>query len=129
MLKLRRAINKAIPKGFAEVIQYGMPGWVVPLSTYPAGYHCTPNTPLPLISMASQKSHIAIYHMGVYADPTLYKWFTAEWTKRVSHRLDMGKSCIRFKKPEQVPVDLIAELCKRMTPKAWIALYEEKYRR
>ncbi len=129
MLQLRRAMGKALPKGFAEVIQHGMPGWVVPLSMYPPGYHCTPNTPLPFVGLASQKSHIAVYHMGVYADPTLYRWFTEEWAKRVPRKLDMGKSCIRFKKPDQVPVDLIADLCKRMTPKEWVALYEARFRR
>lgn len=129
MEALRKAIKKSIPKGFEEVIQYGMPGWVVPLSIYPPGYHCTPNTPLPFLGLASQKSHIGFYHMGVYADPKLLGWFTAEWKKRVPHKLDMGKSCVRFKKPEQVPVELIADLCKKMTVKDWVALYESRFKK
>ncbi len=129
MLQLRAAIKKSLPKGFDEVIQYGMPGWVVPLSTYPPGYHCAPNTPLPFIGIASQISHIAVYHMGLYADPALLKWFAGEWKARVGTKLDMGKSCLRFKKPEAVRVDLIAALCTKVTPSQWVSLYEEKFRR
>jgi len=126
MQALRKAINKALPKGFKEAIGYGMPGWVVPLSMYPAGYHCAPATPLPFVGLASQPGHISFYHMGLYADPVLLKWFKAECGKRLTKKLDMGKSCIRFKRPEDVPVELIADLCRRMTPKQWIALYESK---
>ncbi len=124
MRALRAAIDKALPKGFVETISYGMPGWVVPLATYPAGYHCTPGTPLPFVSIASQKSHIAFYHMGLYADPALLEWFKAEWGRRSTKRLDMGKSCVRFRKPEDVPVDLLADLCRRVTPRQWIETYE-----
>lgn len=129
MQELRAAIAKALPKGFEEVMAYGMPGWVVPLSTYPAGYHCTPGSPLPFLGLASQKSHIAFYHMGIYADPKLLAWFTAEAAKRLPKKLDMGKSCVRFKKPEDVCVPLIADLCRRMTPAQWIKLYETAFRK
>jgi len=129
MLALRAAIAKALPKGFEEIVSYGMPGWVVPLTIYPAGYHCTPGAPLPFLGLASQKSHISFYHMGLYADPALLAWFEAECAKRLTKKLDMGKSCVRFKKPEDVPVELLADLCRRMTPKQWIALYESKLRR
>jgi hypothetical protein len=129
MLALRAAIAKALPKGFEEIVAYGMPGWVVPLSAYPAGYHCTPGAPLPFLGIASQKSHISFYHMGLYADPALLEWFKAECAKRLTKRLDMGKSCVRFKKPEDVPVELLADLCRRMTPKQWIALYGSKLKR
>ena len=129
MQELRAAIAKALPEGFEEVMAYGMPGWVVPLSTYPAGYHCTPGSPLPFLGLASQKSHIAFYHMGLYADPKLLKWFSAEAAKRLPKRLDMGKSCVRFKKPEDVCVPLIADLCRRMTPAQWIKLYETAFRK
>ena len=107
MLKVRKEINKNMPKGFAEVLNYGMPSWVVPHSLYPAGYHCDPKLPLPFLSIASQKNFIAVYHMGIYANPDLMKWFTTEFPKHSSAKLDMGKSCIRFKKPEQIPVKLI----------------------
>lgn len=129
MQGLRAAIAKALPKGFEEIMAYGMPGWVVPLSTYPAGYHCTPGSPLPFLGLASQKSHIAFYHMGLYADPKLLKWFTAEAAKRLPKKLDMGKSCVRFKKPEDVCVPLIADVCRRMTPAQWIKLYETAFRK
>jgi hypothetical protein len=99
-------------------------GWSVPHSTYPAGYHCDPKQPLPFMSIASQKNFIAVYHMGVYSDPDLLKWFQDEYAKRVKTKLDMGKSCIRFKKPEHIPFDLIGELASKMTPQQWIAMYE-----
>jgi uncharacterized protein YdhG (YjbR/CyaY superfamily) len=129
MLALRAAIAKALPKGFEEIVAYGMPGWVVPLTAYPAGYHCTPGAPLPFLGLASQKSHISFYHMGLYADPALLAWFKAECAKRLTKKLDMGKSCVRFRKPEDVPVELLADLCRRMTPKQWITLYELKLKR
>jgi hypothetical protein len=129
MQELRSAIAKVLPGGFEEVTSYGMPGWVVPLSTYPAGYHCMPGSPLPFLGLASQKSHIAIYHMGLYADPRILAWFSAEAAKRLPKKLDMGKSCVRFKKPEDVCVPLIADLCRRMTPAQWIKLYETAFRK
>ena len=126
---LRKAINKNIPKGFAETISYGMPGWVVPHSLYPAGYHCDPALPLPFLSIASQKNFVAVYHMGLYADPALLAWFQAEYARQAEGKLDMGKSCIRFKKPERIPFGLIGDLASRMTPKQWIALYEKNLKR
>ena len=127
--KLRNTINKSLPKGFDEVISYGMPGWVVPHSTYPDGYHCDPKLPLPFLSIASQKNFVAVYHMGVYADKKLMEWFVKEYPKHCSTKLDMGKSCIRFKKIEQVPYELISELCKKMSVKDWVALYEKNYKK
>lgn len=121
---LRKAINKNLPKGFEEVISSGMIGWVVPHSLYPDGYHCDPKTPLPFINLASQKSHIALYHMGVYSSPEVLDWFNAEWPKHSAKKLNMGKSCIRFKKPEDVPVALIGELASKISPQEWIELYE-----
>ncbi|HNS12108.1 MAG TPA: DUF1801 domain-containing protein [Bacteroidia bacterium] len=129
MIELRKVIRKNIPKGFSEEMSYGMPGYVVPHSMYPAGYHCDPKLPLPFISIASQKNFIALYHMGVYADPKLFKWFTSEYPKHVDSKLDMGKSCIRFKKPDQIPFKLIGELVSKMTPKDWISLYEKNYKK
>jgi uncharacterized protein YdhG (YjbR/CyaY superfamily) len=126
MQALRKSIAKALPKGFEEAMGYGMPGWVVPLSMYPAGYHCAPGTPLPFLGLASQKGHISFYHMGLYADPALFAWFKTECGKRMTKKVDMGKSCIRFKRPEDVPIDLIADLCRQVSPKQWIALYESK---
>ncbi|NVK05369.1 MAG: DUF1801 domain-containing protein [Flavobacteriia bacterium] len=129
MLKLREVINANIPKGFEEALSYGMPGWVVPHSTYPAGYHCKPSEPLPFLSLASQKNFIAFYHMGVYADNVLYKWFQDEYTKQVPTKLDMGKSCLRLKNPKHIPYDLIGELCTKITPERWIDIYETNIKR
>lgn len=127
--KLFDAINDNLPKGFEEVSNYGMIGWVVPLETYPAGYHCTPNTPLPFINLASQKNFIALYHMGLYSRPELLDWFVAEYPKHSKKKLDMGKSCVRFKKPEDIPFELIAELSQKMTVKDWIDIYESQYKK
>jgi Domain of unknown function (DU1801) len=125
LTELRKVINKNIPKGFKEGMGYGMMGWSVPHSIYPAGYHCTPELPLPFMGIASQKNFVALYHMGIYADPKLLNWFTAEYPKHSKTKLDMGKSCIRFKKMDQIPFKLIGELASKMTVKDWIALYEK----
>ncbi len=128
MEKLRKEIKKNLPKGFKESIGYGMIGYCVPHSLYPAGYHCDPKQPLPFMGLASQKNFIAVYHMGVYASPPLLKWFTTEYKKQVPGRLDMGKSCLRFTKPENIPFKLIGELCSKMTPEEWIAVYEKNFK-
>lgn len=124
MTELRRVINKNIPKGFKEGMGYGMMGWSVPHALYPAGYHCNPADPLPYMSIASQKNFIAVYHMGVYADPKLLKWFTDAHAKASPKKLDMGKSCIRYKNPEDIPFGLIGELASRITVQEWIERYE-----
>ena len=129
MVALRKVIANNLPKGFAEAMQYGIPGWVVPHSLYPAGYHCDPKQPLPFLGIASQKQYIAVYHMGLYADPALLKWFQATYAKQSDSKLDMGKSCIRFKKPDQIPMNLIGELASKVTPKKWIEVYEKNVRR
>ena len=127
--KLFETISKNLPKGFQTNLSYGMIGWSVPLETFPAGYHCSPGTPLPFINLASQKNFIALYHMGIYANDELLNWFVEEYPKHSRRKLDMGKSCIRFKKPDEIPFDLIAELCKKMTPKDWISIYEKMLNR
>ena len=123
--KLFETILENLPKGFQTNLSYGMIGWSVPLETFPAGYHCSPGTPLPFINLASQKNFIALYHMGIYANDELLNWFVEEYPKHSKRKLDMGKSCIRFKKPDEIPFDLIAELCKKMSPKDWISIYEK----
>ncbi|MFN8711668.1 MAG: DUF1801 domain-containing protein [Bacteroidota bacterium] len=126
---MRDTVKKNIPKGFQEEMSYGMIGFVVPHSVYPAGYHCDPKLPLPFISIASQKSHIGFYHMGMYANQELLNWFVSEWPKHSKKKLDMGKSCVRFKKAEDVPLELIAALVKKMKPKNWIDLYESEVKK
>lgn len=122
--KLRKTILDNLPDGFEETMGYGMIGYVVPHSIYPDGYHCDPTTPLPFISLASQKNHIGFYHMGIYSDPELLKWFTDEYPKYVSNKLDMGKSCIRFKNMNKIPYELLGELASKMTPEDWVKKYE-----
>jgi hypothetical protein len=121
---LRQAIKKNLPKGYEETMQYGMISYVVPHKLYPAGYHCNPKDALPFMSIASQKNHIAVYHMAVY-EGTLHDWFVSEFKKHSDKKLDMGKSCIRFKRAEDVPVKLMGELASKLSPKQWIALYEK----
>jgi len=123
--KIRSIIKKNLPKGFKETLSYNMIGWVVPLSKSPEGYHCNPKLPLPFINLASQKNFVALYHSGVYADPKLYKWFVAEYPKHADRKLDMGKSCVRFKKMDDIPYDLIGELVSKITVDDWIERYEK----
>jgi len=127
--KLRSTIKNNLPKGFKECIGYGMPAYVVPLSTYPDGYHCKADTPLPFISFASQKNFVALYHMGLYANEALLNWFVAEYPKHCDRKLAMGKSCIRFKQLEEIPFDLIGELISKMSMNSWIQLYEKNYKK
>jgi uncharacterized protein YdhG (YjbR/CyaY superfamily) len=122
--KLMDVIRNNIPEGFSEELGYGMPAWVVPHSLYPKGYHCSPEVPLPFVSVASQKNFIALYHMGIYATPKLLNWFVKEYTKHSKRKLDMGKSCIRFKKMDDIPFELIGELMQKMTTQNWISKYE-----
>ena len=122
--KLRENILENIPNGFVEQMSYGIIGYVVPHSIYPSGYHCDPKLPLPFINIASQKNFIALYHMGIYANPELLKWLIKEFSKHSTQKLDMGKSCIRFKKMDQIPFELIAELVQKMSVQEWITCYE-----
>ncbi len=122
--KLQKTIRENLPKGFKEGMQYKMIGYYVPLSTYPDGYHCAKDEPLPFMSFASQKNSVNLYHSGIYAKPELHDWFVNEYPKHSNRKLDMGKSCIRFKKIEEIPYDLIAELCTKMTVDEWIGIYE-----
>jgi hypothetical protein len=126
LTKLITLAESNLPNGFEAIIQYKMPSFVVPKSIYPAGYHCTPTEPLPFISFASQKNFIAIYHMGLYSLPELYEWFVNEYPKHSKSKLDMGKSCIRFKKTHEIPFELLGELFTKMSPNQWIELYESK---
>jgi hypothetical protein len=125
-MKLKETIDNNLPKGFENCLNYNMVGYVVPHSTYPDGYHCDPKLPLPFINIANQKGFIALYHMGIYANQELYDWFVGEYPNHSKYKLDMGKSCIRFKKVDHIPYDLVAELIKKTTVKDWVTLYEEK---
>jgi uncharacterized protein YdhG (YjbR/CyaY superfamily) len=127
--KLRSSILNHLPKGFEEGIQYGMISYFVPHAIYENGYHCNPKEPLPFMSFASQKNSVNVYHMGLYAKKDLYDWFVSSYQKNYERKLDMGKSCIRFKYLNQIPFDLIAELCKKITVNDWIQICESEIKK
>lgn len=127
--KLVHLFRKSLPIGFEETMSYGMVGFVVPKSSYPNGYHCDKSLPLPFINIGSQKNFIGLYHMGLYANQSLFSWFTEEYDKRYTAKLDMGKSCIRFKKAENIPWELLDELATKMTVAQWITLYEAEIKK
>lgn len=122
--KLHDVIVQNMPNGFEAAISYGGLGYVVPHTIYPAGYHCKPSEPLPFAGIASQKNSINFYHMGIYSDTKLFDWFVNEYPKHCKQKLDMGKSCVRFKKLDDIPYKLIGELMKKMSVKEWIDIYE-----
>ncbi|MCG2430821.1 DUF1801 domain-containing protein [Aequorivita xiaoshiensis] len=124
MKKLREAVKSNLPKGFEENMQYGMISYVVPHSIYPDGYHCKPTDALPFLSIASQKNHIAFYHSGIYTDPELSDWFVNEYPNHATGKLDMGKSCVRFKNFKNIPFKLLGELSSKITVEQWIEKYE-----
>jgi len=128
MRELHSRIVAKLPEGFEARMNYGMLGYVVPHSLYPPGYHCDPKLPLPFMNLASQKNYVSLYHMGLYADQHLMVWFTREYEKLNLGKLDAGKSCIRFKKAEKIPLDLIAELAGKVTVQEWIEVYEKNLR-
>lgn len=123
--KIRQSILDNLPEGFEEQILYGMIGYVVPHSLYPAGYHVNPDLPLSFIGLASQKNNISLYHSGIYIFPKVLKWFEEEYPKHVKTKLDMGKSCIRFKNMKTIPYELIGELSGKITLEEYIEKYEE----
>jgi hypothetical protein len=127
--RLHDVIVENLPEGFEAAISYGGLGYVVPHTIYPAGYHCKPVEPLPFAGLASQKNSINFYHMGIYSDPELLNWFVSEYPKHSKQKLDMGKSCIRFKKPEDIPYQLIGELMRKMSVQDWITMYESKLKK
>ena len=127
--KLHDVIVKNLPIGFEPAISYGGLGYVVPHAIYPAGYHCKPTEALPFAGIASQKNSINFYHMGIYCKPELLNWFVNEYPKHSKQKLDMGKSCVRFKKMDEIPYKLIGELMKKISVKEWINSYETLYKK
>ncbi len=123
---VRQVIRDNLPQGFQEVIQYGMIGYVVPHALYPSGYHVNPKEPLPYMSLANQKGYIAIYHMGIYANEELLKWFVDSYDALKIGKLDMGKSCIRLKRMDKIPLALIGDLCTKLTVEDYIISYEDQ---
>ncbi|AKP53806.1 DUF1801 domain-containing protein [Cyclobacterium amurskyense] len=128
-IKLREVINSNLPEGFEETMSYGMIGYIVPHKLYPAGYHCNPKLPLPFVNLANQKNYIALYHLGIYANEELLNWFTTEYSKFSTTKLDMGKSCIRFKKMDKIPYELIGKLMAKVSTQEWISTYENSIKK
>jgi hypothetical protein len=120
---VRDVMLKNLPKGFEEGMQYGMIGYFVPHSVYPDGYHCNPKEPLPYASLAAQKNYMSIYLMCIYGDEAHRDWFVEAWNK-TGKKLDMGKSCVRFKKLEDVPLKVVGQAMKRVSVKKYIDFYE-----
>lgn len=129
VLKIREVILQNLPEGFEEKVHGKMLYYVVPYSLYPAGYHCKPKQPLPFIALAPQKKYIAVHHMGMYAEPSLLTWFTDEYPKYSTEKADIGKGCIRFKKEDQIPYELLGKLMKKMSVEEWIKVYEKTYKK
>ena len=129
MEQLRETILETIPDGFEETMSYGMIGYVVPHRLYPLGYHCDTKLPLPFVSIAAQKSAITLYHMGIYAMPELLDWFVTAFPQHSKSKLDMGKSCIRFKKTTDIPYALLAQLMQKVTVEDWVMAYETNLKR
>ncbi len=129
LYRVRKIILDNLPDGFEECMNYGMIGYVVPHTLYPAGYHCDPKLPLPFMALAAQKNSINFYHMGIYSDSLLLNWFLTERPKHTAMKLDIGKSCIRFKKYDQIPYGLISELVKKISVEQWVSVYENSLKR
>ncbi|NJM94733.1 MAG: DUF1801 domain-containing protein [Cytophagales bacterium] len=127
--QLRQVIIDHLDQEMEETMANGMIAYVVPHRVYPAGYHVSPKSPLPFISLAAQKNYLALYHFGLYTNPELLEWWVNSYAAEVKHRLDMGKSCIRFKQLEEIPYALVGELVSKMTTRQWIALYEKSLKR
>ena len=125
---LRKAVRDNLDPKFTEGLQYGMLAWFLPHSVYPAGYHCNPEQPLPFVCLAAQKNYVSLYLFCVYVEGREIETFQKAWAKS-GKKLDMGKSCVRFKKPEQIPFKLIGELVSKMSVDEWIALYEKNLKR
>jgi hypothetical protein len=123
--RLREILLENLPEGFEETMMYGMIGYAVPHSIYPDGYHVNPELPLPFINLAAQKNNISLYHMGLYGNENLERWFDQHYKEEVGKKPDMGKSCIRFKKEEDIPFKLLKELLQKITVDEYIRSYEE----
>jgi hypothetical protein len=123
---IRQQLLDNLPDGFEEGMTYGMIGYYVPHRLYPAGYHTDPKQPLPFISLASQKNFVALYHISIHENKELLDYFVSQYPKYCKTKLDMGNSCIRFKKMNEIPYQLIGEIAKQMTPQDRIEQYERQ---
>ncbi|MEO5718560.1 MAG: DUF1801 domain-containing protein [Chthoniobacterales bacterium] len=120
---VREVINENLPEGYEEGMQFGMIGWYVPLSLYPAGYGENPKVPLPLVALASQKSGMVLHFLSFYGHATLSTWFVSEYQKS-GKKLDMGKGCVRFKKLEDLALDVVGRTVARVSVEEHMANYQ-----
>jgi hypothetical protein len=125
MQALCEVFRKHLPQGFEETLAYGMVSFCVPHSTYPRGYHCDPKIALPFVQIASQKKHLAVYHMGLYAMPEELEWFKETWASSSKDKLDIGKSCIRLNPAKPLPLGVLGELAERIGLERWIEVYDK----
>jgi len=123
---VRGVILANLPKGYEECMSYGMIGYVVPHSIYPKGYQCNPKLPLPFVNLGSQKNHMALHLMCCYGDPELKAWFEKAW-KDAGKKFDMGGGCVRFKKLEELPLEVIGQLVARLPVAVYIRRIEKAF--
>lgn len=123
--RLRQTVRAALRGPFEESMDYGMITYRVPLAVYPGGYRPSKGGPLPFLCLAAQKGYLGFYHLGMYADPGLVSWFTQAWEALGVGKLDLGKSCIRLRKPEKIPFELLGTLAGKMDLDTWVKVYEE----
>ncbi len=125
--KLRKVIKENLPAGFEESISYGSIGYVVPLEIYPQGYHVETNTPLPFIGLSNWKNHISFSHWGIYINKELLEWFKDEYAKQAKYKLSMGKACVNLKRMNDIPYNLIGQLCRKISVFEFIEMYEKAF--
>lgn len=123
-VRLLKLLKEKVPADFELVWQYDLPTFVVPLSVFPEGYLGRKDEGVPFISLAAQKRHLSLYHMGLMGNKALLAWFQEEYQKQMPTKLNMGKSCIRFTNPKTVPYELLGELASKMSMEDWISQYE-----
>ena len=126
MEKLRAKVHEHLPAGLEERMLYGMICYVIPHSLYPKGYHVDPKLPVTMMAIASQKNHIALYHMGLYTFPDVYLWFMEAYEKDIGKKPDVGKSCIRVRPAANIPFDLLGQLCGKVTVEDYLRVYEQE---
>lgn len=129
MRKLIEVTSSNLPDGFEMAAFEKGIHYLVPKSIYPSGYHADPQKPLPFITYLSQSKYIGVYHMGLYAFPELAEWFRKAYSEHAKYKLDMGKSCIRLKRMDDIPFSVFEELFTKITPQQWIEKYEASIKR
>lgn len=123
--RMRETISENLPAGYEETCNNGMINWVIPHALYPLGYHCNPKQPIGHFCLTTAKTGITVHVFGIYIVPGIAEWFFVEYEKRVGKKADAGKACIRFKKLDAIPYDLMGELAAKISPKEFIEHYSK----